>query len=209
MSLFKKKDRCPNCQIVLDKRPSRKTKCKNCNKYIFIRSGNLFTEEQANIIDSLKMFGFSRDQYFEAEKQVMKKFGHQPKYRDVIWYICNQEILIHRDDWNYLSQLYYNMALFLNKHEKECFHILQQSRKAQLLYLKEMGIEEVEIHAIDRCPSCLKLDGKILKIDEALKQMPIPNKDCTNIRDDKKRSFCICQYWPTSEIVREARNKYE
>jgi len=168
----------------------------------------LVTEEKANIIDELRRFDFTEEQYRESEKEVAKKFGHKPRYNDVIWHLCNKEIIKNRNDYSKLSLLYYNMASFLNDRDKDCFQILQQSRKMELLDFKRMGNEEVEIYA-GVCFSCQQLNGKIFKIDDALKQMPIPNKNCTTIRHDKKRAFCMCRYLPSSEFLREIRKKYK
>jgi hypothetical protein len=206
--LFKKKIKCPYCNNVLDRKPSRKKKCPFCGKYIYVRNKKLVTEERANIIDELKRFNFTDNQYKESKKILERKFGHKPNYYDVIWHICNKEIIKNRNNYNELRFLYYNMALFLNNRNKDCFQILQQAKKMDLLYFKSINNEEVVING-GICPSCQKLNGKIFKIDDALKQMPIPNKNCTNIRHDKKRSFCLCYYDPTSEIIREIRKKYE
>jgi Zn finger protein HypA/HybF involved in hydrogenase expression len=48
---------CPYCKTLLNKFPSRKTKCPNCKKSIFVKRldnldiKNLVTEEQAQEID--------------------------------------------------------------------------------------------------------------------------------------------------------------
>jgi len=99
------------------------------------------------------------------------------------------------------------MAQFLNKRGKDFFHLLQQSKKMELLYYKKMGMDEVEIIAC--CPSCKKLEGKSIKIDDALKNMPLPYKNCTNILYNKKRGFCTCIYSASNEIIRGIRKKYE
>jgi phage FluMu protein Com len=207
VALFKKKIKCPYCQNVLEKKPSRKTKCPVCKEYIYVRSQELVTEERANIIDELKRFDFTEEQYKNSENEVAKKFGHKPKCDDVIWNLCNKEIIKNRNDYSKLNSIYSNMAHFLYDRDKDCFQILQQAKKMKLLYLKSMGSEEVEIMG-GGCTSSQELNGKIFKIDDALEQMPIPNKSCSNIRKNKKRAFCTCEYFPTSEEEREARRRF-
>jgi phage FluMu protein Com len=191
--LFKKKIKCPYCDEVLEKRPSRKTKCPFCKNYIYVRGQKLVIEEEANIIDSLKTFNFTRDQYLKSEKALTKKFGFKPKYNDVIWTICNEEIIKNINDYGFLSSLYYQMALFLNKRGRNFFHILQQAGKAQLENMKTMDIKEVEILSVGGCPSCEELNGKKFTIEDALDKMPIPNKHCSN---KNYNNFCRCIYQP-------------
>ena len=95
--------------------------------------------------------------------------------------------------------IYYNHALFLNEEGKDCFKILQQANKMNLLRYKqsEIDIEKVEIiSGEDPCSFCQQLNGKIYSIEEALKLMPIPCKDCSFILNDDKRGFCRCTYAP-------------
>ena len=208
MGLFKKKIKCPYCEGLLEVQPKRKKKCPHCEKYIFVRDHIMVTEEYAEIIDGLKMFEFSVEQYLESEKELGERFGYKPKCRDVIWHICNKEIK-NRNDSSILGTLYYNMAILLDSEGKDAFQMLQQSAKARLQSYKQMGTDIVEIQVGDDCPYCMNLADKTYKIEEALDQGPIPHKNCSNIRKNKKGGFCMCQYWPTSEEALEIRKKYE
>lgn len=190
---FKKKIKCPYCDEVLKKRPSRKVKCPFCKNYIYVRGQKLVIEEEANIIDALKMFNFTRDQYLKSEKDLAEKFGYKPKCRDVIWRICHEEIIKNINNHGFLSSLYYQMALFLNKEGKNFFHILQQARKEELEKMKTIDIKEVEIMSVGGCPSCEELNGKKFTIEEALDKTPIPNKNCSN---KDFNNFCRCIYQP-------------
>jgi len=205
MGLFKKKIKCPYCENVLEKQLKRKKKCPHCEKYIFVRDHIMVTEEYAEIIDSLKMFEFSVQQYLESKKELGERFGHEPKCRDVIWHICNGEIIKNRNDNGILGTLYHNMAILLDSEGKDAFQMLRQSAKARLQSYKQMGTEILDILVGDDCPGCKLLEGKVYKIDEALDQMPIPHKNCTNVRHNKRGGFCTCQYWPTSEEAFEYR----
>jgi len=199
--LFKKKKiKCPYCQNILEKMPSRKTTCPFCKKHIYVKSGKLLTEEEAKAIEQkwkfkhdLEKLGISEKEYNSHKEKLAEKFGFEPKFFDVAWDMLNIKALelAKSRNFNNLGILYYEMALFLNEKGKDFFHILQQSSKAKLEHLKTMGVKKVEIMCGPKaCPSCLKLDKKILAIEEALKIMPVPNKGCTNVLYD---NFCRCQ----------------
>jgi len=110
----------------------------------------------------------------------------------------NELIIKHANDYYILSRLYYELAFIANKEKKEFFHLLQKSMEMTLKDIqKDRVIEKVGIIAAgydDLCEECSKLDGKIFSIKEALKQMPIPNRNCTTSIDGGKRGFCRCVY---------------
>lgn len=207
MGLFKKKIKCPYCEGLLEVQPKRKKKCPHCEKYIFIRDHIMVTKENAEIIDNLKMFEFSVEQYLESKNELGEQFGFEPKCKDVIWHVCNKEIIKKRNNRSALGTLYYNMAIFLDNAGKDPFEMLKQSAKAKLKSFKKEGVDIVEITGGNNCTYCMNLKDKIYKIDEALDQMPIPHKDCINVIHNKKGGFCTCQYWPTSEVALEWRGR--
>lgn len=204
----KKKIECPYCQKTLEKKPSRKIKCPFCKEYIFVRNQKLVTKERAKIIDALKRLEIPEKRFDYYKKSKIKKLGYESNYIDLIKGIFEDQIKEIKD-LHYKKMQYYSMAIIMNKNEQESFYYLQKSAKIYLQKLKKEGYtEEVELIG-GSCSSCQKLKGKILTIDEALEQMPIPNKNCSHVLYDEKRGFCRCEYYPSSEIMREARKKYE
>lgn len=195
----KKKIKCPYCQNILEKKPSRKTSCPFCKKHIYVKSNKLVTEEEAKAIEQkwkfkhdLEKLKISEQEYNDHKAKLAKKFGFEPIFFDVAWDVLNARTLelARSQRFAELSHLYYEMARFLNEEGKDFFHVLQQSKEMELEHLKTMGIKKVEIMCgPGACPSCLKLNKKILTIEEALKTMPVPNKDCTNTLYD---NFCRC-----------------
>ncbi len=206
----KKKIECPYCQKTLEKKPSRKTKCPFCKEYIFVRNQELVTKERAKILDALKRLEISDTFYDVVKKDMTKSLGCEPNFIDVLKSTLEHYLgIIKTLSLHEKKMKYYSMAIIMNENNQESFSYLQQSAKMNLLSLKEHGYtEEVELSG-GSCPSCQKLKGKILTIDEALEQMPIPNKNCSHVLYDEKRGFCRCEYYPSSEIMREARKKYE
>ena len=195
----KKKIKCPYCQNILQKKPSRKTSCPFCKKHIYVKSNKLVTEEEAKAIEQKRKFThdlaklkISEQEYNDHKVKMAKKFGFEPIFFDVAWDVLNARTLelARGQRFAELSNLHYEMARFLNEEGKDFFRVLQQSKEMKLEHLKTMRVKKVEIMCgPGACPSCLKLDKKILTIEEALKIMPVPNKDCTNTLYD---NFCRC-----------------
>ena len=196
---------CPYCRKVLDRKPQRKTKCPSCNKDIYVRSkqkifsSNLLNKEDVIAVDWLKNlenFGIKDDDFINKRSELSKKFGKEAKSTDVIWGLFN-ELILETKDLHSLKMIYYEMALFLNKEGKDCFTVLQQSAKMELMKFKqEAFIKKVGVLTAgeDSCEACRRLENKVFTIEEALEKMPIPCKECTHKLYDEKRGFCRCCY---------------
>ena len=66
---------CPYCKIELDTVFKRKKKCPQCDKFIFVRNGQLMTEDEANIEDwliGLAQFGITKKD-FDSNRQALSK----------------------------------------------------------------------------------------------------------------------------------------
>lgn len=74
---------------------------------------------------------------------------------------------------------------FKNKSEEE---------RARLLGYKQSGLKKARIVSVGGCQACIKLTGKVMVIDDALKEMPIPVKDCTFNLHGKVPGWCRCRY---------------
>jgi hypothetical protein len=198
---------CPYCKGVLKQKPQRKKKCPFCNNDIYVRSkqkvfsSTLLTREDAIAVDCLKNLeniGIKiKDNDFKTKKRELSiKFGKEAKSSDVIWGLFN-ELILKMKDLHSLKMIYYEMALFLNKLGKDCFAVLQQSAKMELMKFKQDGfIKKVRILTAgeDSCEACRWLENQVFTIEEALEKMPIPCKECTYKLYDEKRGFCRCCY---------------
>jgi len=189
---------CPYCGELLPRKPERKRKCPFCKEVIFVRTDPethekiITTEEGAREIAArreriayrnrwLRTLGITEEYFNSVKKKLAEEFKREPSNRDVFWRVLNQQ------------GLYYEMALFVEEEGGDFFPLLQQTRKMELLEYKKGGTKKVEILATG-CPSCQKLSGKILDVDAALKEMPIPNKDCTTYWHNPNQGFCRCIY---------------
>lgn len=196
---------CPYCQKVLEKKPQRKVKCAFCNQDIYVRSkqkifsSDLLNKEDAIAVDWLKNlenYGIKDRDFISEKRELSKKFGKEAQATDVIWGIFN-ELLLKTKDLHSLKMIYHDMALFLNQQEKDCFKVLQQSVKMELMKFKNEGfVKKVSILTAgkDSCEACQRLGNKVFTIKEALEKMPIPCKECTHTLYDEKQGFCRCCY---------------
>jgi len=128
---------------------------------------------------NLERFGVTNKQFEEDKKELSKRFKKEASDGDVIWSLFNKLILKNARDFQELSSIYYEMALFLKDEGKNSYDMKYQSTKMQLLYYKENGIEKVKWIASlgDRtCEQCASLNGRIFSIEEVLKDMLFPLK---------------------------------
>jgi hypothetical protein len=211
---------CPYCHTTLEKAPLRKKKCPACNNYIYVRTlphtkqRVLATDIASDIIEEyleyhvsedvdtekwMKKLGIDRKEFEEQRVLLSKKFGSTASDQDTLWSIFNKSVLSKPNDFSYLKGLYYEMALFKNEIGKNPFNCLKQSARFDLLGYKKTPdgvIKGVEIlTSSDSCEACSPLKGKFYTINEALKEMPIPNKNCV-FCDHGLRNFCRCEYLP-------------
>lgn len=145
----------------------------------------------------LSQYGITEKDFDIHKGKLSKKFGQEARNRDVIWSIFNELLIKKNKDLNSLKMIYYEMALFLNEEGKDCFAVLQQSHKMELMKFKQDGfVKKVRILTAgkDSCEACRQLENKVFTIEEALEKMPIPCKECTHKLYDEKRGFCRCCY---------------
>lgn len=218
------KSYCPYCKIEIQKKPTRKTKCKNCNQYIFVNSSpngkkRLVTEQESESIDKewsdlyyeqmktykpeiCKTYNISKEEYSNRKAILTSRFGREAFDNDISWMILNEQITLTKDP-NEISNIYSQMASQLTQERKDSFEIQKQGYKFKLLTLQKAGIEKTEVSSVEHlCPHYKKLNKTILSIDEALKTMPIPRRDCTKIvetyEEDNSQeityALCNCLY---------------
>ena len=131
------------------------------------------------------------DEYILQVRELLTaRFGFRPSSHDVLWYILNELIAeaSQKGDLSKLESLYYIQAKVLyNEGRKEFIEPLREAKKMRLLTIKKQGLSnKVRIDA-DPCPVCAKHDGRVLTIEQALKEMPIPDPECAH-------GICYCTY---------------
>ena len=133
------------------------------------------------------------------------------KYRlelpnDKVFRKIKRELKNEAPDYFTLQGLCFEHAhkLFERYEDEDYFLYAQASRFFELLRLKTDGFtKKVQILAKESCDNCSKHNGEIFTIDEALEKMPIPNRDCTNWKEDfekiHKHGWCRCGWLPVIE----------
>jgi DNA-directed RNA polymerase subunit RPC12/RpoP len=125
---------CPYCGQILNNRPTRKTACPHCKKFIFVRTrpidqqSVLVTEEEAKLIQKeWSSFPRGRISAYLDEKEMEKcrkrlaqKFGKSPSEMDVAWAYLNQETMRHarQRDWGLYRNTRLSMAAILEEAER-------------------------------------------------------------------------------------------
>jgi hypothetical protein len=206
---------CPYCSVVLPRRPQRKSRCKACREFIFVkthpdtRERVLATERQAEVIEAawtarherraaeqaVQRFGLSLDQFRERR-------AAQPdcSVRDLIWGMFNESLhgLMRAGDLSGLKTRYYEMALFCAEEDRPFTHLLEQSHEMELRsYLRSQVVSRVEVITAgegNSCPACLRLHGEVFGVMEALQTKPLPCRACTTVVVGSKPGFCRCCY---------------
>lgn len=147
----------------------------------------------------LKRYNIEEEHYDKVKEKLETQTDHEISEEDVIWNLLKMvesDLESHQD----LKDIYFDTALFLFKQERDEFYeYLKKSKEMELLEIKEIGIvDKVEIMAADEsCESCKKLNGQIFELEVAMKEMPIPNEDCTTWNPNK--GWCRCLYQPVVE----------
>jgi len=128
-------DKCPYCKKILDKIPTRKSKCPFCSNYICSRTRPLdrkkvlVTENQKDEIEN------QWTQYYEAKEEaelmenpefvsakrnLTKQFGKEPNMNDIKWRVFNQKIIEYasKKQWGLYRNNKFEMAFLLQKEKK-------------------------------------------------------------------------------------------
>ncbi|PJA02487.1 hypothetical protein COX73_00525 [bacterium (Candidatus Gribaldobacteria) CG_4_10_14_0_2_um_filter_36_18] len=218
---------CPYCKKELLKFPTRKTRCSYCDNFIYVRTRPsdrqriLVTEkgikelkkewEKYRAAAEFKRnlegsdLGFTEEKYLKVKESLTQRFNFIPSEGDILWGMSNRllEEAMKIGDWHSMKMIYFEQALFLHQSGKDCFKLLQEAAKCELRgYQQSDVVKKVEILTVGNqsCLVCQKLLGKILTIEEAFRDMPIPVKDCSHkINPEASTGWCRCCYIPVVE----------
>jgi hypothetical protein len=209
---------CPYCSQPLIAMPNRRTNCPSCNKTIYVwysttqNMKKLVTEEEARriekeISDHIEQYEFlnKQDTLEKSEEEVkivqdkLKENDPTVSLDDAYMFLLDSKIRNTRNEGE-KSSLYYLKALILDNSGKDFANALTESRKYELLNIKRHDfVRKVQIITNpDSCEACKKDSDKILNIDDALKKMPLPHKDCNRVLSSRK-GFCRCSYLIVNE----------
>ncbi len=156
---------CPYCDFNLPKKPGRKTKCKNCGDFIYVRTSPktseriLIREDQIETIEehwsivngSHEEFLEKKNEYEEDRRKLKKKFGKEPSENDIQWSLQNKQLLKHASQymWGLYRNNYLKMTEILIK-EKKTSQAL--SFYLNILYLDINGASNTAKDMVDIAP---------------------------------------------------------
>ncbi|MCX8093980.1 MAG: hypothetical protein N3E50_07450 [Candidatus Goldbacteria bacterium] len=202
---------CPYCKKSLNYIPVKDVACPFCGNMIYVRQSKdkkeqleyydrLLSESKESsifikkIFESIKGWTLNEDDFNNRKNFMILKTGKVPKDTEVL-----RSLILELQAKGII--VYNQLALILNWEGKDTYQFLFNARKSELTNLKKSKIvQKVKIISgakhgeIESCPECKSIQGKIFTIDEALKQMPLPNKNCTCKIYDKTRGLCRCVY---------------
>lgn len=108
-------NKCPYCSATLKKVPGRKTKCPECQQFMFVRTRPqdnarvVVTEEQAEQIEedwaiengTHEEYLREKNRYASKKKELSDRFGSEASDNDVQWGLWNEDIMEHskNGDW--------------------------------------------------------------------------------------------------------------
>ncbi len=205
---------CPYCNSFLDKKITRKIDCKNCGKTIYVRNGNAVTEREKEILDWQRYMEFLVPDINEirvtVEKDLSERFGKEPASGDLVWGMFNYIVLRLRKPSD-LSLIYDNMAFFLESEgkQKNADDMKRMSLKMKISDFKTSGWE-YKIKVINKdddfvCVECKKINNKIMTLDQALADPPVPVALCIN-----RKCRCDIDFvsnYESEEIIRNVKKE--
>ncbi len=209
---------CPYCDSQLDRLPKRKKKCPTCGNHICVRTGQrifpsiLLTEEQAGVadhFDDMRDYGVTDLHFIQEEEKLRREFGKDPRPRDTLWSFYNSLLArLAQEKYVSLAAVYHKMALFLYQEGKPFFQLLYQAIESRLMDYQQSSLQDIfpfyyeKVQILtrpDSCSFCRQQNARILTIDDALTEMPIPKKNCSHQLEQDKSGWCRCTYRPLIE----------
>lgn len=145
--------------------------------------------------------------YRQAAHTLEEEFGYRPAPRDVMWRLMQEWVLEIPDPFQQARGYYYK-AEFLHKEGRDWSRMKALWREAKRRsheeelreYAKSSVVKKVEILGRG-CEACQKLDGRVLSIEEALKNGPLPCEDCTTWEEKGVGGWCRCSYVACTQLL--------
>lgn len=206
---------CPNCGSELKKAPKSKTRCKECNEFIYVRRRNMLYDRaqltwdevvNADFWEELVYQGANDELLNETKANLSEKFEQNENdlnMGDVLWSINMQLPMKHKDDIQQFlrvkSNLDYASARFMARCGKNPTMYLRS-------YFNNRIEEEVQTHKLYGYPEKLLLYISMYCCQSCKDAIPykkytpdelrdkLPPKTCSHIIEDVsiQYAFCTC-----------------
>lgn len=149
------------------------------------------------------------DSLYEHSKQDLTrewlpKVGQAPRHADILWRVAHviNDRLAKAGDLQAMSQIYFQLALYIHEIGKDAQYLQKLARKMELQnYAQSSAVTRVGILAAkDSCASCLKLNSQNFTLATAIKEQPLPCTDCTfRLNKTSPTGWCRCVYLPYTD----------
>ena len=196
---------CPYCAHKYEKYPSTKTRCPSCNHLVIVRSRDkikrLMTAGQASVYDYdkkesarinkarnyLSMARLDPDELQLVRERMTGGSGEEVTLEEVVMKVLESRLEEARRDRDFEAATWISFARthFLRDNDREFFSSLQDWHRMKLLEKKQQALKDgwgwdLIVAPGCKCRECRKVDGRILSIDEALRELPLPVRGCAN-----------------------------
>lgn len=194
---------CPNCGKALATIPTRTAKCTLCKKPIIIRTDRTtkakiyLTEAHGHDFDLKRKAQAARNKalrltqdiglsvaHFTAKEKQLSLHGPTPTPHDIFWSLANDALKLYSQQgkWQDLKMVYWTLARLQFENNQPHLDFLRAAATAELQHLRSVDIVKgARIAAGQACELCRRNNGRVYTIEEALREMPIPNPNCQNV----------------------------
>lgn len=205
---------CPYCAAIMEKRPVRKTKCKSCKNYIYIkyspsnRNKRLVTESEAKFIDAewerhydeeeiLRLMNY-HNQNIEDIEQIRSNIGNVEVSAnqveiEILFKVLQDPNHIQNNIWK-LTRL----ISLLTDLGKDTLDLQVTEKKYELREIICKGFKKIEIFCSSDCIHYKNFNSLKLTALKEFEHPRIPTRNCTI---DKYGDYkvCMCSYKPYFE----------
>lgn len=200
-------NKCPYCNAVVDKEPKGKFKCPSCGNEIHIQKTGekirLLTKDQRIKLNAERAERAAENRYFnffdgisvsreyleQKRSEFYKLMGNKANYPDLTLSVAHVLLQKFMRSGRYKdnAQIYFRMARMYQQEGRDFIMLLEEGYRMELYVIekqmKELGFPyEIVIitRGLDACPVCGEYKGKRFTLKQALEEMPLPVKGCTN-----------------------------
>ena len=139
------------------------------------------------IRDYLSMARRNPDELQIVREQMMEDSGKEVSAEDAVMRIIESSLreAKRRKDYEAAAWICFARTHFLRDNDREYFPSLQEWRRMQLMEKKQQADRDkyggdLMVSTGCKCSECKKVDGRVLSIEEALRDLPLPVKGCAN-----------------------------